>query len=1046
MSISRPFIYRRIGTCLLAVGVVLVGLVAYQGLPVSALPQVDYPTIQVQAQLPGASAQTMATSVATPLERSFSSIPNVTQMTSSSSLGVTSIVLQFDLNRNIDGAAQDVQTQINASSGLLPKNMPNPPSYNKVNPANASIISLALTSPTLPLTELDRYAEDFIAQPIAQLPGVGIVDYHGQQRPAVRVRVDPEKLAGLGLTLEDVRSAIGSSTIDAPKGTLNGPHQAVVLNATDQLLSADAYRSMVIAYRGNAPIRLQDVGTVVDAPEDMYEAAWFQGQRAIIVDVAQQPGSNVVSTIQAIKDKLPSLAASLPAAAELHIVGDRTQTIHAAISDVQLTMIITIALVVMVIFVFLRNFWATLIPSLTIPLSLIATFAAMYALGYSLDNLSLMGLTIAVGFVVDDAIVVIENVIRHMEAGKPRLEAALEGAREVGFTIVSMTVSLIAIFIPILLMGGLVGRLFREFAITISIAIIMSGIISLTVTPMLCAWLIQHDSDRQPSRLYQWSERQFESITAGYGRLLDRVLRYQKLTLMVMVATIGLTGWLFVTVPKGFFPQVDTSFVLGIAKAAPDISFDAMSGRINALADIAMRDPAVDTVDYWIGANPTVSQGRILLNLKPLGQRSDTADQVLARLRRQMTSVQGITQGMQVRQDIQVGGRLSAAQYQYTLQDADVQELYKWSSLLETKLGALPQLRDVSSDRQASATSVTLDIDRPTASRMGVTVQAIDDILYDAFGQRQVATLFSPLNQYHVIEEVDPRYQLSTEALRHLFVRSSTTAKLVPLNLLVQVRQGVSPVTINHQGLFPAVTLSFNLAPGTALGDAVNAINAVEQQAHMPATVSGTFQGAAQVFQSSLSSEPWLILAAIVTIYIVLGVLYESAIHPLTIISTLPSAGVGALLALLACGQDLSIMGMIGILLLIGIVKKNAIMMIDFALVAERDQGMSPFDAIRQACLLRFRPIMMTTFAALLGALPLAFGHGAGAELRQPLGIAIVGGLVVSQILTLFTTPVVYLWFDRVQHALRRRPARRLTQGPETGVSTPRTSRGSAPV
>jgi hydrophobe/amphiphile efflux-1 (HAE1) family protein len=1023
MSISRPFIYRRIGTCLLAIAVVLVGLVAYRGLPVSALPIVDFPTIEVEARLPGASAQTMATSVATPLERSFSNIPGVTQMTSSSSLGITTIVLQFDLNRNIDGAAQDVQTQINATSGLLPKNLPNPPIYSKVNPATASIISLALTSPTLPLTELDRYAEDFIAQPISQLPGVGLVDYHGQLRPAVRVSVDPEKLAGLGLTMEDVRSAIGNATVDAPKGTLNGPHQAVVLNATDQLLSAGDYRSMVIAYRNNAPIRLQDVGSVVDAPEDVFEAAWFQGQRAIIVDVAQQPGSNVVAIIEAIKAKLPFLAATLPAAAELHIVGDRTQTIHAAISDVQRTMIITIALVIMVIFVFLRNFWATLIPSLTIPLSLIATFAAMYALGYSLDNLSLMGLTIAVGFVVDDAIVVIENVMRHMEDGRPRLEAALDGAREVGFTIVSMTVSLIAVFIPILLMGGLVGRLFREFAITISVAVVMSGIVSLTVTPMLCGWLIRRESATAHGRFYQWSERQFEAMTAGYGRMLDVVLRWQKLTLAMMIATIGLTGWLFVTVPKGFFPQVDTSFVLGIAKAAPDISFDAMSGRINALADIAMRDPAVGTVDYWIGANPTVSQGRIVLNLKPLDQRIDTAAQVLTRLRRQMVSVEGITQGMQVRQDIQVGGLVSAAQYQYTLQDPDVDELYKWSSLLETKLGALPQLRDVSSDRQASATSVTLDIDRSTASRMGVTVQAIDDILYDSFGQRQVATLYSPLNQYHVIEEVDPRYQLSTEALRHLFVRSATTNKLIPLNLLVHVRQGVSPITINHLGLFPAVTLSFNLASGAALGDAVNAIRAVEQQAHMPATVSGTFQGAAQAFQSSLKSEPWLILAAILTIYIVLGVLYESVIHPLTIISTLPSAGVGALLALIAFGQDLSIMGMIGILLLIGIVKKNAIMMIDFALVAERDQGKSPFDAIRQACLLRFRPIMMTTFAALLGALPLAFGHGAGAELRQPLGIAIAGGLVVSQILTLFTTPVVYLWFDRIQRAVRHRRA-----------------------
>ncbi|MEA2730326.1 MAG: hypothetical protein QOF70_4801 [Acetobacteraceae bacterium] len=1025
MSISRPFIHRRIGTSLLALGVIVVGMVAYLQLPISALPLVDFPTIQIQAKLPGASAQTMASSVATPLERMLSYVSGVTQMTSSSSLGMTNIVLQFDLGRNIDGAAQDVQTQINAAAGLLPKDMPNPPTYWKVNPANASIISLALTSPTLPLTELDRYAEDFIAQPIAQLPGVGWVDYHGQLRPAVRVRIEPDRLAGLGLTLEDVRAVIGNSTIDAPKGTLNGPHQAVVLNATDQLLSADSYRSLVIAYRNGAPIRLQDVGSVEDAPEDVRSAAWFQGQRAIIVDAAQQPGSNVVATIQAIKDQLPAISAMLPAAAELHIVGDRTQTIHASVSDVQLTMMISIALVVMVIFLFLRNLWATLIPSLTIPLSLIATFAVMYVLGYSLDNLSLMGLTIAVGFVVDDAIVVIENVMRHIEDGRPRLQAALDGVNEVSFTIVSMTVSLIAVFIPILLMGGLIGRLFREFAITISVAIAMSGVVSLTVTPMLCGWLIKRDAHARPGRIYRWSEKVFEATTAGYGRMLDAVLRHQRIMLAVTLATIGLTCWLFIQIPKGFFPQVDSGLIMGTATAAPDISFDAMSGRINALADIAMRDAGVDTVDYWIGANPTVSQGRLLINLKPLSQRTASADQILRRLRPQMAAVEGITLGMQIRQDIQVGGRSSAAQYQYTLQAGDVDELYRWSTLLQQKLNDLPQLRDVSSDRQASATSATLDIDRPTAARMGVNIRAIDDTLYDAFGQRQVATLFAPLNQYHVILELAPRFQLTMDALSRLYVRSTTTNKLVPLNLLVRIRQGVSPITINHQGLFPAVTLSFNLAAGVSLGEAVAAVQAVEQQARMPASVTGTFQGAAQAFQDSLRSQPWLILAAIMTIYIVLGVLYESAIHPLTIISTLPSAGVGALLALWLSGQDLSIVGMIAILLLIGIVKKNAIMMIDFALVAQRVEGKSSFDAIRQACLLRFRPIMMTTFAALLGALPLAMGHGAGAELRRPLGIAIVGGLIVSQTLTLFTTPVVYLWFDRIQGSMRNQSGAR---------------------
>ncbi|HYZ61641.1 MAG TPA: efflux RND transporter permease subunit [Acetobacteraceae bacterium] len=1029
MSISRPFIYRRVGTCLLAIALVLLGIVAYRGLPVSSLPMVEFPTIQVTAKLPGASAETMATAVANPLERSFLSIPGVTQMTSSSSLGTAQVVLVFDLNRGIDSAAQDVQTAINAASGLLPKNLPSPPTYRKVNPANAAIVSLALTSPTLPLTELDRYAEDFIAQPISQLPGVGQVDYKGQLRPAVRVRVDPDRLAGLDLTLEDVRAAIGTATVNAPKGTLNGPHRAVVLNASDQLLTADAYRGLVVAYRNNAPIRLDAVAAVEDAPEDEYSAAWFMGQRAIIVDVAQQPGSNVLETLQGVKDKLPQLTAMLPPAAELHVVGDRTQTIRASVDDVQLTLVITIGLVIMTIFVFLRNVWATVIPSLTIPLSLVGTFAAMYALGYSLDNLSLMGLTIATGFVVDDAIVVIENVIRHMEEGRPPLEAALEGAREVGFTIISMTVSLIAVFIPILLMGGLVGRLFREFAVVISIALIMSGVISLTVTPMLCGWLLRHDTEHRPGRLYQWSERVFESITSGYGRLLDVALGHQGLTMLSLAATVALTGWMFVVLPKGFFPAVDTGLIMGTTRAAPDISFDAMSRRMGELADIGMRDPAVDTVNYWIGANPTMSSGRMLLNLKTLDQRDVSADQVLARLRRQMASVQGITIGMQVRQDIQVGGRASAAQYQYTLQSGDIDELTRWAGTLEAKMRAMPELRDVTSDQQPSATSVTLEIDRPTASRLGVSVQAIDDTLYDAFGQRQVATLFTQLNQYHVIETVDARYQLSAVALQHLFVRSSSSSKLVPLSMVARLKQGLSPITINHQGLFPAITLSFNLAPGVALGQAVNAIHAAEQAAGMPASVTGSFQGAAQAFQDSLRSQPWLILTAIISIYIVLGVLYESAIHPLTIISTLPSAGLGALLALKLAGTDLSVIGMIGILLLIGIVKKNAIMMIDFALTAERGQGMTPLQAIRQACLLRFRPITMTTFAALLGALPLAMGHGAGAELRQPLGIAIVGGLVVSQALTLFTTPVVYLWFDRLQRALRLGFRRRPREG-----------------
>ncbi|MBN3727790.1 efflux RND transporter permease subunit [Burkholderia sp. Ac-20379] len=1029
MSVLDSLIRRRVATSFAALAVLLAGLVAYRLLPVAPLPQVDFPTIQVIAKLPGASADTMATSVATPLERQLSNISGITQMTSSSSLGTTSISLQFDLSRDINSAAQDVQTAINAAGGTLPKNLPNPPTYQKTNPADFTLLTVALTSPSLTLTQLDTYAEDFLAQRISQMPGVGLVDFHGQQRPAVRIRVDPDKLAARGLTLEDVRSIVGVQTVNEPKGSLNGPDRSVVFNATDQITSAAAYRELVVAYKNGAPVRVGDLGTVVAAAEDTTQAAWLGRERAITLDIHKQPGFNVVSTIRNIEASLPAMEAALPAAAHVRVVGDRTQTIDASVRDVQFTLILTVALVVMVIFSFLRNVWATVIPSLTIPLSLVATFGVMYVLGYSLDNLSLMGLTIAVGFVVDDAIVVIENVMRHIEAGVPKLRAAWLGAHEVRFTIVSMTVSLIAVFIPILMMGGIVGRLFREFAVTVSVAIVMSAVVSLTLTPMLCGWVIaerKRDAARQGRlqrlghRLERVLERGFVAMERHYERALDWSLGHRRTMLAVSVAMVALTGALFVKIPKGFFPLADSGLIIGLAQASPDISPRAMALKMQALGRIVEADPAVDNVYYWIGPNPTVSQGHMMINLKPFGQRSASADTVLSRLRPLTDRVTGIRLSMQVRQDIQVGGRISAAQYQYTLQDADPAELSHWAGVLTKRFAALPQLADVSSDLQASATSTTLDIDRDTASRFGITAQAIDDTLYDAFGQRQIATLFTSLNQYHVIEEVDPSFQAPTDALAHLYVRSPLTQALVPLSMLATLKQGVSPISVNHQGLFPAVTISFNLAPGQSLGSAVAAIRADEAKAGKPDTLTGTFQGTAQAFQASLASEPYLILAALVAVYLVLGMLYENPIHPLTIISTLPSAGVGALLALMLCGQDLSIMGMIGIILLIGIVKKNAIMMIDFAVAAEREQHLPPVAAIRQACVLRFRPIMMTTLAALFGALPLAIGHGAGAELRVPLGISIIGGLLFSQVLTLLTTPVIYLAFDRYARRFER--------------------------
>ncbi|MGF6439490.1 efflux RND transporter permease subunit [Paraburkholderia youngii] len=907
MSLLERFIERRIATTFLAIAVMLAGAVAYFLLPVAPLPQVDFPTILIIAKLPGASADTMATSVATPLERQLSNISGITQMTSASSLGTTNITVQFDLSRDINGAAQDVQTAINAAGGQLPKNLPNPPIYEKVNPADFTMLSLALTSSSLTLTQLDDYAENYVAQQISQMPGVGLVDFHGQQRPAVRIRLDPDKLAARGLTLEDVRSIVGVQTVNAPKGSLNGVDRSVVFNATDQLTSATDYRNLVVAYKNGAPVRVQDLGTVVDAPEDTQQAAWFQHDRAIVIDIHKQPGFNVVQTIANIKARLPALQATLPAAANLHVAGDRTQTIEAAVRDVQFTLALTIALVVMVIFSFLRNIWATVIPSLTIPLSLVATFGVMYLLGYSLDNLSLMGLTIAVGFVVDDAIVVIENVMRHIEEGVPKMRAALLGAREVRFTIVSMTISLVAVFIPILLMGGIVGRLFREFAVTVSAAIVMSALVSLTVTPMLCGWVIKPPgSDRgRLKTIERWLEARFVAMERAYERGLDRVLRHQNIMLGVTVATVLATAALFIAIPKGFFPQEDSGLIMGVTQAAPDISPRSMSMKMRELGAIIEADPAVSNVYYWIGAIPTVSQGRVMINLKPFGKRTASAAQVLSGLKPKIAAVKGISLSMQVRQDIQVGGRISAAQYQYTLQSPDVDQLNHWAQVLTKNLASLPELADVSSDQQASATSANLVIDRNTMARFGITAQMIDDTLYDAFGQRQIATMFTQLNQYHVIEEVDPGYQLTTDALTHLYIRSPLTSQLVPLSTLARVDNTVSPVSVNHQGLFPSVTISFNLAPGESLGNAVTALRKTEAAVGKPDAITGTFQGTAQAFQASLESEPYLIAAALIAVYLVLGVLYESAIHPLTIISTLPSAGIGALLALMLCGQDL---------------------------------------------------------------------------------------------------------------------------------------------
>jgi hydrophobe/amphiphile efflux-1 (HAE1) family protein len=1028
MSISTPFIERPIATSLLMAAIALIGLVAYPLLPVAPLPQVDFPTISVSATLPGASPETMASSVATPLERQFSQIPGVNQLTSTSGLGVVSIAVQFDLARNIDAASGDIQAAINAAAGQLPKNLPSPPTYRKINPADFPILIFAVQSKSLPITVVDDYADTVLAQQLSQVFGVGQVSIVGEQKPAVRVQVDPAKVASLGLSLEDVRAILSAATVDAPKGSFDGTAQSFTVHSNDQLLTAAPWKDIVVAYRNGSPIRISDIGQAIDAPENTRIASWQNGERGILLTVYKQPGANVIDTVDRVMAALPRLKAAIPPSVDVFTVIDRTQTIRASVEDVKFTMLLTIALVVAVIFVFLRNLWATIIPGITIPMSILGTFALMYAVGYSLDNLSLMALTIAVGFVVDDAIVMLENIYRHIEEGMQPMQAAFKGAGEIGFTIVSISVSLCAVFIPLLLMGGMVGRLFREFAVTVTMTIFVSAIVSLTLTPMMSSRLLKNAHDEKHGALYRWTEAGFEKINNGYAAGLRWVLRHQAFMLVVVFATIALTGYLFVKIPKGFFPQQDTGQLVGIAEGAQDISISAMAQRQLALADIVGNDPAVSAFGMAVGpvgGSQTGNVGRFWIGLKPRSERAENSDQVIARLRPQVAKIHGVALFMQTPQDLNLGGRISRTQYQYTLQDADLSELNTWAPRMLDKMRTLPQIQDVASDQQASAPIVDVKIDRDTAARFGIQPQLIDDTLYDALGQRQVTQYFTQLSQYHVVLEITPELQGDPSVLDKIYVKSPMTGMQVPLSAFAKFDSSKSSyLSISHQGQFPAVTLSFNLSPNVALGEAVDAIKAAELEINKPATLIGTFQGTAQAFQDSLSTQPYLILAAIIAVYIILGMLYESYIHPITILSTLPSAGVGALMILMLFGYDLSVMALIGIILLIGIVKKNAIMMIDFALQIERRDGVTPAEAIYEACIVRFRPIMMTTMAALLGGLPLMLGTGTGSELRQPLGYAIVGGLIVSQMLTLYTTPVVYLYMARLSAWIARRQGR----------------------